>query len=179
MRRDDLRRVGAGEDAQDVAGRDDEDVEERDLLEAERVEDGDRRVDERGPERRGGRERDDGERERPEDRGERERAPRGQRSRRDGPEPLDGVLSIRLGVADVVQEVEGRGERAERRPDDDGAAGEVSAVRDLAEKDGREDEEVLDPLGRPEGLDDRESNLSGNTGMPRSVPPPRTRRSPI
>lgn len=59
MRRDDVRGGRAREDAQDVAGRNDEDVEERDLLETERIEDGEGRVDERPRERRRDRQGDD------------------------------------------------------------------------------------------------------------------------
>jgi len=68
---------------------------------------------------------------------------------------LDRVLAVCLGILDVVQEVERRRERAERGRDRERAACELAAVRDLAEQDRREDEEVLDPLGGPKRAEGR------------------------
>jgi len=68
---------------------------------------------------------------------------------------LDRVLAVRFYVLDVVQEVESRRESAEGRRDRERAACELAAVRDLAEQDRREDEEVLDPLGGPKRAEGR------------------------
>jgi hypothetical protein len=173
-----LRRGRAREDAQYVAGGDDEDVEEGDPLEAERVERRRDAVDDRRGQRGGRGEEDGAERDDCEDGGGGERRRGRERARGDGPALLDGMPPIGLRVADVVQEVERGRKSAERGRDDDRAPREVGTVRDLPEEDGREDEEVLDPLRGPEGPEEGEAGLSGNTGTPRSPRLPSSLRAP-
>jgi hypothetical protein len=61
--------------------------------------------------------------------------------------------SIAVAVGDVVHEVDDAGQHAEHRQRRHGVADGGGVKEALAEQQAREDDEVLDPLGRAQGME--------------------------
>ena len=150
-----VRRGRAAEHPQHEPGRHDQHLEERDVLEPERVKErraqvGRRRGDEQrladhhaGPDREQRREH-----------GEHDRVLLGQRARGDRPVPLHRVPPVPLHVDDVVDEVHRRRRAAEGEHGQQRVAEAVIAAERRARQRRREHQQVLRPLpgpGRPDG----------------------------
>ena len=151
----DARRGAAREHAQQEAGGDARELDDRLVLHAEAVGQLDREVDgqddrQRGLPQRPGDEGHDGEDDR-----QRDRPTDAQLPRRDGPEPLARVRPVGLDVARVVDQVDRAGDQAEQDERDPGA--DEGGAADLLARGqhGGQDEDVLDPLPRAHGAQPR------------------------
>ena len=92
-------------------------------------------------------------RSREEERDEGQPRANGEVSARQGPLPFRVVLPVRSEVSEVVQDVDGRGEEAEREEREDSRR-EDRSLEDVPRDEGNEDEDVLDPLPHPERRQD-------------------------
>ena len=81
-----------------------------------------------------------------------------QGARRQGAQPLQGVPAVLLPVAQVVDQVDGARRAAEGDEGQDGAQGHLRIEQQPAEDERREDEDVLGPLGGPQGIQERSNH---------------------
>ena len=87
--------------------------------------------------------------------GQPERGASAQLARGDRPRALDRVQAVERGVAHVVEQVAGARHRAEGGEQHRALEDRLQVLEPAGEDDGGEDEEVLRPLGGPQGDEDR------------------------
>ena len=174
----------AGPDAQDEAERDHADVDERDLLQLEGVEEVLGEVGRRDEREAAGRAGSRARARHDEGAGRGAREGLGDDAARDGAEALHRVDPVGLDVDEVVDGVDGAGEQAEDPGRGERAAGEEQVERRVAARGERDDvlreehrrqhEEVLHPLVRAHRLDSPASTLWRSSSGSLAGPPGRS-----